>query len=121
MKFELIGEGIQTVTDQEKGIRDAMEEQGSGSKSILESLRLLKELTNLVKENTGEMLEGTEEVLGENKHLGQLTEEISGGVNEIATGSNQINTAMEQVANISADNRQRIQALAIEVGKFKVT
>jgi methyl-accepting chemotaxis protein len=121
MKFELIGEGIQTVTDQEKGIRDAMEEQGSGSKSILESLRMLKELTNLVKENTGEMLEGTEEVLGENKHLGQLTEEISGGVNEIATGSNQINTAMEQVASISADNRQRIQALAIEVGKFKVT
>ncbi|MDR0636415.1 MAG: methyl-accepting chemotaxis protein [Treponema sp.] len=120
-KFELIGEGIQTVTNQEKRIRDAMEEQGGGSKGILEALKLLHELTNLVKQRTGEMLNGTEHVLERNKHLGQLTEEITGGVNEIATGANQINMSMEQVASISVDNQQRINALAIEVAKFKVS
>jgi methyl-accepting chemotaxis protein len=120
LKFEAIGQGIQTVTNQEKVVRDAMEEQGSGSKSILEAISLLKDMTNQVKRSSGEMLRGSQEVLGESRSLGQLTEEISGGVNEIAAGAEQINSSMDKVAGISAGNKQRIGALAVEVSKFKV-
>ncbi|MDR1955524.1 MAG: methyl-accepting chemotaxis protein, partial [Treponema sp.] len=120
VKFEVIGAGIQTVTDQEKAVRDAMEEQGSGSKDILEAISRLKEMTDLVKERSSEMLRGSQEVIGESRGLGHLTEEIAGGVNEIASGAEQINSSMGRVAGISADNRERISALISEVGKFKV-
>ncbi|MHB9296594.1 putative methyl-accepting chemotaxis protein [Pillotina sp. SPG140] len=120
LKFELIREGIETVTEQEKAVRAAMEEQGVGSKSILEAIGQLKEMTGQVKQRAGEMLEGSEEVIGESRSLEHLTEEITGGMNEIATGAEQINSSMEQVAGISTDNRERITALGTEVSKFKV-
>ncbi|MHB9296341.1 putative methyl-accepting chemotaxis protein [Pillotina sp. SPG140] len=120
LKFELIREGIETVTEQEKTVRAAMEEQGVGSKSILEAIGQLKEMTGQVKQRAGEMLEGSEEVIGESRSLEHLTEEITGGMNEIATGAEQINSSMEQVAGISTDNRERITALGTEVSKFKV-
>ncbi|MDR2070599.1 MAG: methyl-accepting chemotaxis protein, partial [Treponema sp.] len=76
--------------------------------------------TNLVKQRSGEMLHGSQEVLGESRSLGQVTEEIAGGIQEIATGAEQINSSMNRVAGISADNRERIQALMGEVSKFTI-
>ncbi|MHB9293856.1 putative methyl-accepting chemotaxis protein [Hollandina sp. SP2] len=120
LKFEVIGDGIQTVTKQEEAVREAMEEQGAGSKHILEAIKELNEMTNLVKHRSGEMLQGSQEVIGESRSLGQLTEEIAGGIQEIATGAEQINSSMDRVAGISADNRERIQALMGEVSKFTI-
>ncbi|MDR1955654.1 MAG: methyl-accepting chemotaxis protein, partial [Treponema sp.] len=120
LKFEGIGEGIERVTQQEKTVREAMEEQGAGSQSILEAIGELRELTELVKERSGEMLEGSERVIKESRSLGRLTDEIAGGVQEIATGAEQINSSMDRVAGISAENKERIQGLMGEVAKFKV-
>ncbi|MDR1904008.1 MAG: methyl-accepting chemotaxis protein [Treponema sp.] len=120
LKFEVIGEELGTVTKQEKGVRDAMEEQGAGSASILEAIGDLNEITRQVKARSGEMEEGSRQAIREEKGLKQMTEEIWGGVSEIATGAEQINGSMGRVAEISADNRQRIAALMNEVGKFKV-
>jgi methyl-accepting chemotaxis protein len=120
LKFEVIGEGIQIVTNQEKAVREAMEDQGAGSQSILETIKVLNEMTDLVKYRSGEMLAGSQEVIGESRSLGQLTEEIAGGVQEIATGAEQINSSMDRVAGISADNQERIHALIQEVSKFTI-
>jgi methyl-accepting chemotaxis protein len=48
-KFEVIDEGVQLVTDQETNVRNAMEEQGTGSKNILEAVSNLNEITGEVK------------------------------------------------------------------------
>jgi methyl-accepting chemotaxis protein len=120
LKFEVISEGIETVTKQEKAVQEAMEEQRAGSKNILEAIGVLNEMTNLVKERSGEMLQGSQEVIGESRSLGQLTEEIARRIQEIATGAEQINGSMDRVAGISADNRERIQALMSEVSKFTI-
>ncbi|MHB9296595.1 putative methyl-accepting chemotaxis protein [Pillotina sp. SPG140] len=120
LKFELIREGIETVTEQEKAVRTAMEKQGVGSKSILEAIGQLKNMTEQVKQRAEEMLQGSQEVIGESRSLEHLTEEITGGMHEIATGTEQINSSMEQVAGISTDNRERIKSLGTEVSKFKV-
>jgi methyl-accepting chemotaxis protein len=119
-KFEVIGEGIAEVTNEEQAVRDAMEEQGEGSQSILEAIKVLNEMTDMVKGRSGEMMQGSQKVIGESRSLGQLTEEIAGGVQEIATGAEQINTSMDRVAGISADNQERIQALMGEVAKFTI-
>jgi methyl-accepting chemotaxis protein len=119
-KFEVIGEGIERVTNQEKAVRDAMEEQGTGNKSILEAISLLNEVTDQVTQRSNEMLRGSHEVIGESQSLERLTDEISGGIHEIAGGAEQISTSMTRVAGISADTRQRIHALITEVSKFTI-
>ncbi|HCC37684.1 MAG TPA: methyl-accepting chemotaxis protein [Treponema sp.] len=119
-KFEAIDSGVRTVADQEENIRNAMEEQGQGSKLILESVGELNETTQLVKNGSMEMLEGSTEVIRESKNLEKVTQEIAGGMNEMASGADQINTAVNRVNELSGKNRENIDMLLKEVAKFKV-
>jgi methyl-accepting chemotaxis protein len=119
-KFESIDSGVRTVADQEANIRNAMEEQGEGSKQILEAISKLNENTQLVKRGSEEMLEGSREVIAESRNLGNVTEEITRGVNEMASGADQINAAVNRVNEISVDNKEHIASLVTEVSKFKV-
>jgi methyl-accepting chemotaxis protein len=119
-KFESIESGVRTVSDQESNIRNAMEEQGEGSKQILEAISKLNDITQLVKQGSLEMLEGSREVISESKNLGIVTEEITRGVNEMATGADEINAAVNRVNEISVDNKEHITLLVTEVSKFKV-
>jgi methyl-accepting chemotaxis protein len=120
LKFEIIREEIEGVTNQEKAIRDSMEEQGAENKTILEVISLLNEVTDQVTHKSDEMLRGSKEVIGESQNLGRLTDEISGGINEIAGGAEQINSSMTRVAGISTDTKRRISALITEVSKFTI-
>jgi methyl-accepting chemotaxis protein len=69
-KFEAIDSGVKTVSEQEENIRSAMEEQGAGSK---------------------QMLEGSKQVIQESRNLEMATQEITNGMNEMAAGADQIN------------------------------
>ncbi|GHU64362.1 methyl-accepting chemotaxis protein [Spirochaetia bacterium] len=119
-KFETIDSGVKTVADQEENIRNAMEEQGAGSKQILEAIGQLNEITQQVKGGSTEMLEGSREVIQESKNLALVTEEITGGMNEMATGADQINVAVTSVNEISGKNKENIDILVREVSRFKV-
>jgi methyl-accepting chemotaxis protein len=119
-KFEAIDARVKTVSDQEENIRNAMEEQSTGSKQILDSIGMLNEITQMVKGGAEEMLEGSREVIQEGKNLGMATQEITNGMNEMATGADQINVAVNQVNNISGENKHNIDILVREVSKFKV-
>jgi methyl-accepting chemotaxis protein len=119
-KFESIDGGVRTVSDQEANIRNAMEEQGEGSKQILEAIGKLNDITQLVKQSSQEMLEGSREVIHESKNLGMVTEQITRGVNEMATGADEINSAVSRVNEISVSNKDHIASLVTEVSRFKV-
>jgi methyl-accepting chemotaxis protein len=119
-RFEIIENGVRTVSDQEENIRNAMEEQNTGSKQILEAVGQLNEVTRMVKDGSNQMLEGSKQVIQESKNLEMATQEISNGMNEMATGTDQINIAVNQVNNISGDNKNTIEILVREVAKFKV-
>ncbi|AEF83954.1 methyl-accepting chemotaxis protein [Treponema primitia ZAS-2] len=119
-KFEAIDMEVKTVSDQTSNIKDAMEEQQTGSRQILEAVGQLNEITLMVKNGSMEMLEGSKEVISESENLGRVTEEISNGMTEMAAGANQINVAVHRVNEISVDNREQINTLVAEVEKFKV-
>jgi methyl-accepting chemotaxis protein len=119
-EFESIDSSVKTVAQQEENIRNAMEEQGQGSKQILEAIAKLNGLTQQVKGGSLEMLEGSNEVINESKNLEKVTQEITGGMNEMATGAEQINIAVNQVNEISVKNRESIDQLVKEVSRFKV-
>jgi len=119
-KFELIDSGVRTVADQEANIRNAMEEQGEGSKQLLKSAGGLNELTQQVKSGSEEMLNGSQEVMHESQNLEKMTQEITGGMNEMASGADQINVAVHNVNDMTNKNREAIDSLIKEVSRFKV-
>jgi len=119
-KFELIDSGVKTVADQESNIRNAMEEQGEGSKQILKSAGGLNEITAQVKSGSEEMLNGSQEVMHESQNLEKMTQEITGGMNEMASGADQINVAVHNVNDMTQKNREAIDSLIKEVSRFKV-
>ena len=119
-KFEAIDSSVKTVADQEENIRNAMEEQGAGSKQILQAIGQLNEITQQVKGGSTEMLEGSREVIQESKNLEIVSQEITGGMNEMATGAEQINIAVNRVNELSGQNRDNIDILVREVSRFKI-
>jgi len=119
-KFEAIDTGVKTVSDQEEHIRNAMEEQGEGSRQVLQSVSGLNELTQQVKGSSEEMRIGSQEVMRECQNLDKATQEITGGMNEMASGADQINIAVHNVNDMTMKNRQAIDDLLKEVSRFKV-
>jgi methyl-accepting chemotaxis protein len=119
-KFEAIDSGVKTVSDQESNIRSVMEEQGSGSKQILEEIGQLNDITRLVQGESERMLRESRTVIDEGKNLQMVTREISNGVSEIATGAEQINIAVTRVNDLSGKTQNNIDILVREVSRFKV-
>jgi len=119
-QFEDIDVKIKSVSERERAIRNAMDEQGVGSKEILGAISLLNDITGQVKSGSDEMLTGSREVIKESGNLGRITEEVTGSMNEMASGAEQITIAVNTVNDISRNNKESIDALLDEVSKFKV-
>ncbi|MCL2042543.1 MAG: methyl-accepting chemotaxis protein [Treponema sp.] len=119
-KFEAIDSNVKLVSVQEENIRTAMEEQGIGSKQILDGISEVKEITRDVNSGSNEMLQGAEEVINESKNLEKLTHEITLGVNEMATSAEHINMAVHHTNEISNRNRDAINVLIQEVSRFNI-
>jgi methyl-accepting chemotaxis protein len=119
-KFEAIDSGVRIVSEQEGNIREAMEEQGTGSHQILEAVGRLNEITSQVRSSSGEMRSGSGEVMAASKTLEAITQELTNGMAEMAIGADQINVAVNQVNEISGKNKRDIDDLIGEVDRFKI-
>jgi methyl-accepting chemotaxis protein len=119
-KFEAIDSGVKTVAMQEDNIRNAMEEQGVGSKQILEGIGNVNRITREVNDSSSAMHEGAKEVIQESSNLEKSTQEITSGMNEMAQGANHINNAVNEINDVSIKNRDAINILINEVSRFKV-
>jgi len=119
-KFAAIDDSVKIVAEQEENILHAMEEQGVGSKQILEGVSKVNDITRQVCNRSVEMLQNAHEVIRESENLEKATQEIKLGMNEMASGANQINVAVSHVNDISSKNRDGIGTLIKEVTRFKV-
>jgi methyl-accepting chemotaxis protein len=97
-----------------------MEEQGTGSKQVLDGMGNVNDITRQVTSSSHEMLEGAREVIEESQNLEKATQEITSGMNEMASGADQINLAVNHINDISDKNREGIATLMKEVSRFKV-
>jgi methyl-accepting chemotaxis protein len=119
-KFEAIDTSVSVVAEQEDNIRFSMEEQGEGSKQILQGISRVNEITRQVKNDSSQMLEGSKEVIKESEDLEKVTQDIASNINEMASSVHQINNTIIQVNEISTRNREGIHTLIREVSRFKV-
>ncbi|MDR1866819.1 MAG: methyl-accepting chemotaxis protein [Treponema sp.] len=119
-RFEDIDTKVRKVSEQEENIRNAMEEQGKGSREVLESVGRLNDLTQKVKEGAIQMFEGSTQVIHESEGLESVTQKISQGMSEMSAGAEQINIAVNKVSDISDNNKENTNILVREVARFKV-
>jgi methyl-accepting chemotaxis protein len=119
-RFETIDNRIKVVADQEESVRNTMEKQGAGSKQVLDVIDQLNKISRQVENGSEEMLKGSKEVIQESKNLERATREITDGMNDMANGAEQINASIHRINELSAQNRNNIDALVREVAKFKI-
>ena len=119
-KFNAIFTLAEQVKEMSARLTEAMREQENGSKEVLTAIKSINTVTVEVQSGSEEMLKGGEGVAAEMQKLDGLTRVITESMNEMASGAVQINNAVQEVSEITQKNKRSIEALAEEVGKFKV-
>ena len=119
-KFNAIFNLATQVREMSAKLTEAMREQENGSREVLTAIKDINQVTNEVQEGSAEMLRGSEGVATEMEKLDGLTRVITDSMNEMAAGATQISNAVQEVAEITEKNKQSIDGLVKEVGRFKV-
>ena len=118
--FEKVYQSVSALSEQETDILASMKEQEQANCQILEAVRSINAVTTEVQAGSKEMLKGGERIAEEMSKLDKLAHSITMSMNEMASGAVQINNAVQEVNEITQKNKQSIQNLADEVGKFKI-
>ncbi|MCL2444254.1 MAG: methyl-accepting chemotaxis protein [Treponema sp.] len=119
-RFETIEKEVQVVSDQEVQIRNAMEEQGEGSRQILDAVTQLNSVTGLVRKSSTDMTSESREVLNQSTSLKKITGEVAGDMDEMTVNADEITSAFTRVQEITEENRENIIALGKVISRFKV-
>ncbi|NVP24298.1 methyl-accepting chemotaxis protein [Treponema phagedenis] len=119
-KFNIISELSNEVNNTSDVLMSAMKEQENGNREVLAAIQSINAVTLEVKDGSAEMLRGGEQVAEEMRKLDGLSRIITDSMNEMASGAVQINNAVQEVNEITRKNKESIDSLSAELGKFKV-
>ena len=119
-QFDIIFNLTKQVRQQETVIKNAMEEQNTGSAQVLQSIRDINSSTDAVKNNANILLGGGQQIGDQMLFLANAASQITESMNEMAAGSAEITKAVETCLNISSQNHDNLGSLHQEVNKFKI-
>ena len=119
-KFNAIFSLAENVKSMSSSVMAAMRAQESGSHKVLSAIHDINNITVEVQSGSGEMLKAGEDAVKEMNRLEGLTQIINNSIQEMSAGTNQIQSSCSEVRGISQKNKMNIEALAQEVGKFKI-
>jgi len=119
-KFNTIFALAEQVKDMSNRLTETMREQEHGSREVLTAIKNINMVTLEVQAGSDEMLKGSEGVAEEMRKLDNLTRVITDSMNEMASGAVQINKAVQEVNEITQQNKRSIESLVAEVSKFKI-
>jgi methyl-accepting chemotaxis protein len=97
-----------------------MEEQGTGSRQVLEGVSNLNKKTDQVKNDSHKMLKDTKEAIMESEKLGNSMSQITSKINEMSACAKEISVAIDHIDKISIKNKQGIKDLNNEISRFKI-
>ena len=103
-------ERIATLGVFESEIKQAMSEQASGSKQILEATTLINSITFKVRDSASEMLGGSQAIKTEAKTLLETSLTLQTSVGQIEQGTNVIRELVEVVQGIGKTNEKLTDA-----------
>jgi methyl-accepting chemotaxis protein len=120
-RFGAIDSGVKTVSEHEQNILNAMEEQETGGKQVLESIGRLRDITSSVKKGSDSMEVSGETLVRETDEFIKISKETADGMNGILKGINLINDSISHVNDMSVENSRNFESLKHETGKFIVS
>ena len=118
-KFNIISGYSKGLSASIEGVVHAMDEQEENGKIIWGIINDVTGVTNEVKSGSGDMLADGEKVVSATKMLDELTRILRQSIDDIASQTELINEAAQESLEISVKNKQSIDGLVLEVGKFK--
>lgn len=118
-KFNIISGYSKGLSTSIGGVVQAMDEQEENGKLIWGIINNVTDVTNEVKSGSGEMLADSEKVVSATKQLDDLTRILRENIESIASQTELINDAAQESLEIAIKNKQSIDELVLEVGKFK--
>jgi len=118
-KFNIISGYSKGLSSSIEGVVQAMGEQEENGKNIWSIINDVTGVTNEVKSGSGDMLADGEKVVSATKRLDDLTRILRENIEDIASQTELINEAAQESLEIAVKNKQSIDGLVLEVGKFK--
>ena len=118
-KFNIISGYSKGLSSSIEGVVQAMDEQEENGKIIWGIINDVTGITNEVKSGSGDMLADGEKVVSATKRLDDLTRILRENIENIASQTELINEAAQESLEIAVKNKQSIDGLVLEVGKFK--
>lgn len=119
--YDRMTEMIDEVRQLQIQLKMAIEEQSTGGQEILESLEMMKNITEAVVNGSENMKMGEQAINQELENLSHISDEVNQSVKELSVGTNEINRAIHNIQEISTDNRDSIKLVQGLVSRFKVT
>ncbi len=116
--FQLVIDEIAVLNRYELEIKNAMQEQKSGSMQILEAIGEINTITTHVKDNAAEVTSGSQSIRTEMHNLAAVSEELNASMHEIEDATNGIRKASELLEVVGHLNSDQISALSAVITKF---
>ncbi|MBP3708793.1 MAG: hypothetical protein J6I73_00070 [Treponema sp.] len=117
-EFDIIYKLASSVAMQNASVMAAMQEQAAGSAQVLESIKIIKAANSVVETSSAELASGGQQIASEMDVLSNVTEEISNAMGEMLSGTKTIVNSVHNVDEASSTNRENMQRLTDEIGKF---
>ncbi|MCA1753210.1 MAG: methyl-accepting chemotaxis protein [Spirochaeta sp.] len=101
-------------------MREAMEEQRTGTTQVLEALEAIRDQTTEVRGGSSEIKTASSAVLEQIRLLKDASDALRQSMDKIATGTGQIDSSVNAVNEKSAVNRENINRVLEQVNRFKL-
>ena len=119
-KFTVISQHTDAVQSSASMVAFSMTEQSKAGKEVLSSMQDINAVTQSVQQGSAEISGGSEKVMDEVRNLDKVTHTLQSRMEEIASNFMQINNSIYEVKSFTERNKESINRLVGEVGKFKV-
>lgn len=120
LSFESIILSVNTVTSVESEIKNAIDEQSSGSTQILHTLSTMNGITRNVQQGSAKMMEESSKILSAVSGLLTMTEEVNRAATGVVEKSQTVKRYTEESLNLLLKNTQNMQTIDDQVGFFDV-
>ncbi|HOX31627.1 MAG TPA: methyl-accepting chemotaxis protein [Spirochaetales bacterium] len=116
--FGAVRERIRGVSELERGINGALEEQREGSRLILESLASINEVTAQVRSGSAKLREGSQAIGAEMGELEEATALLKEAAGSIGSGMGEIGAASAAVTELARRNEAAIAAVEALLARY---
>ena len=119
-KFTVISQHTDAVQSSASMVAFSMTEQSKAGKEVLSSMQDINAVTQSVLQGSAEISGGSEKVMDEVRNLDKVTHTLQSRMEEIASNFMQINNSIYEVKSFTGKNKESIDRLVGEIGRFKV-